>query len=323
MNPHVIIGDLLVTEEHKQIVELINLGGLCGVICLFGIMSNIINLIVFYRQGLNTTINISFFALAFSDLSCLLIEQWHIIVTFCQFSELPIVYYDFQYATGLWPHETFSRVTCSITVYITLERCLCVVFPLKIKKIFTLERTTAIIVSIYIVTLSSLIPLYTLSYIDWKFVPEQNKTLLGLIFINHEQMFTAINFTNAFFGVLSVSTVVLITMILICQLKAKSKWRKSANVQLKTSEALSNRDRTTVVMVVLIAIILIVCYTPSVILCVMTFCYLEFTVGGKYFNLFHVLWSAANVLENVNSSVNIFLYLKMSSKYRSTFKSLF
>lgn len=313
---------LHITERQQQIAELINLVGLCGLVSIFGTVANIINITVFYSQGLNTTINVSFFSLAVSDLACVLLQQWHILITLCQFTELPIVYTDFQYATALWPHETFTRVTCSITVFITLERCLCITFPLTIKKLITLGRTSAIIISIYTVTLLSWVPLYKSSYIEWRLFPERNQTLLGLIFIDHEHIFTAINFTNAFFGVLSVSVVVLLTVILIWQLKAKSKWRTSANVQQKNSDSLSNRDRTTVLMVVLIAIILIVCYTPSVILCVVTFCNPQFSIGGKYFSIYQVLWSTANVLENINSSVNIFLYFKMSSKYRSTFNIL-
>ncbi|CAG5124274.1 unnamed protein product, partial [Candidula unifasciata] len=52
-----------------EIVEFVNIVCLCGLVSMFGTVANIINLIVFYRQGLNTTINISFFALAVSDLS--------------------------------------------------------------------------------------------------------------------------------------------------------------------------------------------------------------------------------------------------------------
>lgn len=309
-------------DRYLQIVELVNLVGLCGIVTLFGIMANILNLIVFYRQGFNTTINISFFALAMSDLSCLLLQQWHVVITFWQFSELPIMFSEFQYATAAWPHETFTRVTFSITVYITVERSLCITFPLTIKKIITLKRTSAIIICIYIATLSSWGPLYASSNIDWKFFPDRNRSLLGLVFTNHEHMFAAVTITHAFFGVISIPIVVLATIILICQMKAKSAWRKSANVQQKNSDSLSSRDRKTIVMVILIDTILIVCYTPSVLLCLITFCNLEFTIGGKYFSLYQVLWSFAYVLENVNSSVNIFLYITMSSRYKSTFNTI-
>lgn len=312
-----------VTDRQQQIVELVNLVGLCGMLSLFGTVANIINLFVFYHQGLNTTVNISFFALAVSDLSCLVLQQCHIVVTLCRFSDLHIVYPDFQHATGSWPHETFLRVTCSITAYITIERCLCIVFPLTIKRVLTLKRATAIIIGIYIITLASWIPLYTTSYIDWKFFPSRNQTLLGLIFIDYEHIFTAINFTNAFFGVLSISVVEFVTMILIWQLREKSLWRKSANVQQKQSKSMSNRDKKAAVMVILIAIILIACYTPSVILCLVAFYYPEFGNGEKYLNIYQVSWSGAHVLENINSSVNIFLYLKMSTRYRTTFHSIF
>ncbi|CAG5135629.1 unnamed protein product [Candidula unifasciata] len=193
----------------------------------------------------------------------------------------------------------------------------------KIQKIITVKRTTSILAFIYILTLLSWVPLYSSSYLDWKFFPDRNQTLIGLIFINKEQLFTAVCFINAFFGVLSLLVIVIFTTILICQLKAKSEWRKSANVQKDKAESMSNRDKSTVVMVVLISVILIICYTPSIIISLVTYCYTEFSVEGTYFFLYQIVWSGAFVLENLNSSVNILLYLKMSSKYKAIFKNLF
>ncbi|CAG5118774.1 unnamed protein product, partial [Candidula unifasciata] len=106
--------------------------------------------------------------------------------------------------------------------------------------------------------------------------------------------------------------VVVFTTILILKLRKASVW-----------QSLSKRDKETLSMVALIAIILIICYTPSAVLCVLTVIEPEFSVGGKYFQTYQLFWTFAVVFENVNSSVNIFLYLKMSSKYRSTFRSLF
>lgn len=311
-------------ETPQHILELVNIIFLSGFISLFGICANIMNLIVFYQQGLNTTTNISLFALALSDLSCLVLQQWHIVVSLLRYTELPIMNEEFQFLTAIIPHETFSRVTCSITVFITAERCLCVVFPLSINKMITLKRATLAIVFIYITTLISWVPFYNAFYIDWRYYPDVNITLLGAAFTHLKRdVETVIYFTNVFFAVLSFVTVVIFTSILIFKLREVSAWRESANAQRKKSETVSNRDRRALTMVVMIAIVLVVCYMPSVVLCLVTVSEPEFSIGGKYFQIHQILWTFAVVFENINSSVNIFLYLKMSSKYRATFKTLF
>ncbi|BFZ05860.1 hypothetical protein BsWGS_08899 [Bradybaena similaris] len=188
----------------------------------------------------------------------------------------------------------------------------------------TLKRATSAIAFIYITTLISWVPFYNAFYIDWRFYPDVNRTLLGAAFTHLKRDVEAvIYFTNVFFAVLSFVTVVIFTSILLFKLREVSAWRVSVNAQQKKSETVSNRDRRALTMVVMIAIVLGVCYMPSVVLCVVTVSEPEFSIGGEYFQIHQILWTFAVVFENINSSVNIFLYLKMSSKYRATFKSLF
>ncbi|CAG5135628.1 unnamed protein product, partial [Candidula unifasciata] len=129
-------------------------------------------------------------------------------------------------------------------------------------------------------------------------------------------------FMHAIVVVASIISVVLFTIVLIVKLRVNSKWRKSMNSQQKQQASMTNKERTTIVMIVLIACMLLVCYTPTIILSLITFFEPDFSPGGKYVNLHYILWSFALLFETVNSSVNIFLYLKMSSNYRLYFYSL-
>lgn len=78
-------------------------------------------------------------------------------------------------------------------------------------------------------------------------------------------------------------------------------------------------------MVIVITTILLVCYTPSWVVAMVTFFEPEFSVRGRYYNVYYSysVWTFAQLLENINSSVNIFFYFKMSTKYRHTFLELF
>lgn len=314
----------IVNDSERQIISLIIYVFVCGVISLLGTIANIINLIIFYKQGLNTTINISFFAMAVSDLCSLIIQQWFNIFVNPLFenSDTPMIYTDVQYMTGGIPRETFARITCLITAYITAERCLCIAFPLHIKQMITCKRTTIVIASMYLLTFASGVPFYCTSSIGWNYYPHHNKTLLGLIVTRFsEATQAALYVVHAILGSVSFSAVIAFTCILIHKLGEKSNWRKEVNIQQEKS--ISSRDRTTITMVVLIASILIVCYTPAVLLCLTTFCEPEFSVGGKFYNLYYSMWAFAVLFESVNSSVNIFLYFKMSTNYRRSFREMF
>lgn len=76
-------------------------------------------------------------------------------------------------------------------------------------------------------------------------------------------------------------------------------------------------------MVVLISALFIACFVPiSIIFIAMCF-EPEFSVYGKYKDLLCVIGGLGFMLESINSSVNIFIYYYMSTKYRSIFREIF
>ncbi|CAL1543382.1 unnamed protein product [Lymnaea stagnalis] len=319
--------DILNASE-RQVYEVVNYVILGTIIGLFGIVSNIINIIIFYRQGFNNTVNISLFGLAISDLCSLLTLQWFNICVNPLFENaddaFPLVASEVIYLTAGIPHDCFARITCWITVYITGERCLCITLPLKIKQIITPRRTTVILVAIYVLMMASFTPEYVTAYIDWKFYPDKNRTLLGLVFTKERKSVEGLTFLMyGILGKLSFLAVILFTVILVLSLRRKTKWRKKSIFGNRQSEKISNRDKKTINMIILIALILIVCYTPGIILSMVTVFEPEFSIIGKYVNLFFAIWSFGFLFETINSSVNIFLFYKMSSKYRRSFNEMF
>lgn len=75
-----------------------------------------------------------FSGLAISDLGCLLTLIWsNISVTpGVVDADLPFDTIEVSYLVSGMPHYTFSRISCCITAIIVLERCLCIVAPLKV-----------------------------------------------------------------------------------------------------------------------------------------------------------------------------------------------
>lgn len=313
-------------DERRQIIQLVNYVILSGIISLFGTVSNVINLIIFYRQGLHTTINISFFALAVSDLCSLLLQQcFNVFVNpLFENSDVPVMPSGIQYIVAGVPRECFARITFLITVYITAERCFCISFPLHVKQMITPRRTVFIMSAIYCLTIVSIFPFYFSTYVTWIFYPKRNRTVIGLAFTDYRDVIDGVTLiVHAFVGMISFAAVVTFTSILIKNLSQKNSWRKTVTIDNGKTTSVTNRDRKTINMVVLIASILIVCYLPSILFFIVTFTEPEFNMGGKYSIEYINGWSIALLFEAVNSSVNIFLYFKMSSKYRKQFHLLF
>ncbi|CAL1530414.1 unnamed protein product [Lymnaea stagnalis] len=316
----------LLSDDTRHWFELINLVVLSSALALFGIATNIINVLVFYRQGLNTTVNISFTGLAVSDLCSLVTLLWFNICENPYFakSDVPMAASEFQHLTGGFPHACFTRITSWITTYIAAERCLCMAFPLRIKEIISPRKATAVIVTIYLWMMISLLPEYITVYIDWKWYPEVNKTLLGLKFTTDRHRVDGLSFLlYAVYMIISFFSVVVLTAILFSKLKRKIEWRHGKASSVKPSESLTRRDKKTMRMVVVIAGVLIVTFMPQVIIFTVGFIEPEFSVVGKYVNFFFMSWSFCFVFDAANSSVSIILYYTMSSKYRLTFHEIF
>lgn len=311
----------LLTDKQRETFDIVNFVVLCTMIGLFGITTNIINIIVFFKQGFTNTVNISFFSLAVSDLCCLVTLLW---VGLCLNPllanvGLPWNPSEFQYLTGAWPHIICGRITSYITAYVTVERCLCIIVPLKVKEIITPGRTALAVCLIYILNIFTLVPEYATSYFEWRFFPDTNRTLLTMAFTKSRQKVVGVVFfLSSVTGLTSFAVVVVFTAVLVLKLRHISKWRKDAVVGADNSGSLAGRDRKTMKMIVVISSILIVCYTPGTMITMATFLEPEFMLQRRYQNMCFAMWSVAFVFQAVNSSINIFLYYKMSTRYRET-----
>ncbi|CAL1529014.1 unnamed protein product, partial [Lymnaea stagnalis] len=316
----------LLTHDTRRIFEIINYVFLCSAIGLFGIVANIINIVVFYKQGLNNTVNITLTGLAVSDLCGLIILLWFDICVspLFEYLNVPVAPSEFQHLTGGWPRGCFSRVANWITVFITAERCLCITAPLKVKKIITPRRTTIALFVMLVITILPLIPEYLTAYLDWKFSEERNRTVLGLVFTAKRSEVEGLTFLIYFIYIfVAYFPLIFLTAFLSYKLKQKTKWRMASTSDAKQSETISSRDSKTINMVVAIAIVFIVFNAPSVILKLTGYVLPGFGVIGVYTNYFFVTWSFAYLFESISSSVDILFYYRMSSKYRKTFHEVF
>ncbi|XP_059147950.1 tachykinin-like peptides receptor 86C [Physella acuta] len=298
-----------------------------GVISFLGSIANVMVIVVFFKQGFSDSINISLLGLAVADLGSLLTLVW---MSICfnplfRYSGISFESIDIQYITAGWPHVCFARITSWITAFITLERCLCIATPHRVKQFLTPKRTLVIILLIYLFLFLSVAPVYYALRIGPHFDDSRNKTLDGLVYADDGTAVENVSFAISVFAQLSsCACVIICTVVLIINLTRKSQWR---NTSLETSSAkptMSNRDKRVVLMVASISCIFIACFLPSAInLILMLHFSPNYSIVGPYQNSFQVSWSILNTLEATNSSVSVLVYYKMSSKFRLVFRETF
>jgi hypothetical protein len=197
--------------------------------------------------------------------------------------------------------------------------------PLKVKTIITPFRTKVINVSIICSTIILFSPFYYGNRLEWSYNPIRNKTILGIVFTDDRETVDSISsfIHSVFMSSVFLLTVIVCTIILVVKLNKKTKWRTSSVAQASsTQDTAAMKDKKVVKMITLISTIFIICYTPPTIIFIFWVFVPEYNIDAELQNTFFVTWSIAFVLESFNSSVNIFVYYNMSSKFKVTFKHL-
>ena len=134
-------------------------------VAVLGMAGNILIIITYTEIGFTESINISYCALAISDALCVSIVTWNAVCFIPDFvrMELPFIPREMVVPTGGAGSDIFFQTTAWITAGISLERCLCVVYPFKIRAFVTRRRTLFAVITIFTVICVPLID-FNLSY---------------------------------------------------------------------------------------------------------------------------------------------------------------
>lgn len=198
--------------------------------------------------------------------------------------------------------------------------------PLKVKNIMTPLKTKFIIVAIFMAMLILFSPFYFVNRLEWKYNIILNRTLLTLVHSRHKVLVETITFPvhSVFVSVTALVSVAVCTVVLVVSLNKKTQWRSiNAVYNTLTPESTTVKEKKVVKMVIFISAIFVICYSPATLIFLIMACDPDFSFTGIYENLFYVIWAITLVLETVSSSVNIFVYMKMSTRFRTVFLETF
>ncbi|GFS07857.1 chemosensory receptor C [Elysia marginata] len=213
-------------------------------IVLLGLVSNVLNIVVFLKAGAKDNVTILLLSLAVSDFVFLFFNTpvvsgavLHALArSYIPFSQIFLLRF-FPY----WPAYNVYDLSTYITVSLGVMRCACVAMPLKFKLVFTKARTIRWVLFLVVLAVSLRIPVLSIHRISWRTDPETNISSPYLLAVNNRQMSRINDVLNR--GVVIYSTyITMVTCmcILTFKLYQASKMRRSCK-----AAATQSSDKTT------------------------------------------------------------------------------
>ena len=337
-NPLILSDRDIPNRTYSLIMEYTSYTMIC--IAAFGLVGNLLIIITYTSIGFSESINISYCALSISDMFCIIFLTWHAICFVPAFYDwdIPFEARKFVIPTGGHTSAIFLKTTAWITAYISLERCLCVVFPLRFKRIVSRKRTIVAIAAIISLTLLPLASIVFYTYVfDFVFDAAKNMTFLSAMYrksslsntltrVNYVYKLVFMNFTP--FGIILICAVVLAV-----QLSRSVSWRREMSLPITKPTGTSvasnekapkkhSKDMRTVRIVLAIALTFIFTGTLSTIRYIFAMTWSGFHPVGALANWFQTTTRLEFTLSLINSSVNFIIYYRMGTKFRDTVKRL-
>ncbi|KAK0065674.1 growth hormone secretagogue receptor type 1 [Biomphalaria pfeifferi] len=327
-------NDLAVTSAINDGVYSLSMQLLHVVMFIFslsGMLTNIINVMVFVKQGVTSdSITFSFFTMSLSDLlSSVLLLPWPL----CTFmdslksTKSKNCYTITALATSN-PHAIFTKLTCLIQTYISAERAFCVVFPLHVKSVIKTKNT----VIINLILCCAIFIIYVPYYGEAKFVWERDAENSTVVLWYETRQGKALHSLIYIIGGLIMPNVAIVlnslaTVIIVTRLNLNRQWRQKLSSAQSASDTkfqvMSSKSLEVSKTVTVITTMYIVTFVCGQLTAMTAFALPEVTMEGTNEHLYYVVYALRFDTDAFHASVNMFFYLKMSSKYREVFNTIF
>lgn len=337
---------VLIDDRIKNIVFDVLVIGAGTLISLFGIVSNIINIVVYLKLGVKDSATVQFLSLSASDcVFSVLVLMSSVSIFFSQIKpDLTMVdSISFMHLVSATREKAYAVSMCIIFI-MSLERCFCVAYPFTIKLIFTRARSALIISCLSIIFVVVLIPEYLTKGLTWTYNNKLNTTRLMYWSTRDHRAAIEVGKHAILSGLLPLGSGVTVTictlyMISVMQTSNKFRLRTVAGIRheassmekyipkgIKSSEPNTHRskaDARVTRTVIAVDIVFILCNIPKcivvshsvVVLYIPDFSLL---VEGRYQNLVSLLFTITFVFEALNAASTFIIYFLFSTKFKTT-----
>ncbi|XP_070194100.1 probable G-protein coupled receptor frpr-1 [Littorina saxatilis] len=294
-----------------------------------GVVLNLLNCVVYAKLGLRDRINLLLFSLAVADGA----------VSVCMLLYTLEVCSSLFLDGGIQPHcpilsavtnnggatlYSFTYVSGFVSTLIACERCLCITFPFKAKRLLR-TSTAGVVVLFATVVLFSLHYFISEKYkLRCEYVPSIRASVpvyFASQFYRDHSTFVDILNVIVFGSTLPFSFVIattITTVVTAVKLRRAATWRQST-----ATVTMGTKDVALTKMLVAVSCLFVVCNLPNIMIRTTPLFMSEFRIGGKKQNLLLLCVSVLYCFNTLNSSLNFFFYYTMGSKFRATLRGMF
>ncbi|KAK3800922.1 hypothetical protein RRG08_060267 [Elysia crispata] len=230
---------------------------------LAGLPTNVLNLLIFRTLGLDSSININFFALSTADFVCALlyIIEALILLDLSQILQLPMDLTDLEYLVASLG-ASVSSFGSWVTAIISVERCCCILLPVRVKHIFTRKLTVCLIVGMLVVQLVTLTASFSMMRLVLIRSPLGDRPKVGLADAATVStlLVTLFFWGSSFPAFVCFALIVVSTIFLAITLRQRERWLQTLPGQRNEN---IEKNKKLVATVVAISAIYIACFLPG------------------------------------------------------------
>lgn len=310
------------------------------IVSVFGVATNLINICIFWKLDLRDSMSINVFALSMADFLTTFLNTAACLclATDILFPAGKVNTWSMGYVTFAWIENALYMSSCWITAVIAIERCFCVVFPFKVKQIFTRSGSVVAVLIIYTVHIVLYVPMFLIHKISWPElcpmkivncnITNTKVRIFTMLFDGETEKFDKIFDTTVTLALNDVSFIVAIgcTIYMSYKLKVSSKIRGAKCAELadvpSQRSKLSNKERKLVKVALALVTTLLACSLPRVLVVSA-----QSSIPNGHITplpwFINIMWAVAYIFTTIGCSITIFLYLSLNSNYRVVFKQLF
>ncbi|KAK3758588.1 hypothetical protein RRG08_041238 [Elysia crispata] len=331
----------IVSDDIREAFELIVGYWLVFFLSSLGVVTNSLTMIVFVRQGFRDSVNVSLFSIAVWDqVKCLagVIYRLHRPIGLVR----PVWGINWKWMS--WPYLIYlpifsGYVSYALATYVSIERCLSVSIPFKVKSLITPPITASFMVGLSLVIFGSFSPMFFIYTIEYTFNPFYNASIArvtpGNLFYARDGLISKIyKFLGIFYPAIFCTIMISTSAIIVFHLRksaenfdkmkgGKSTADEAAGESSRTSTTLTPREVKVTKMLLVIILVYLMDFFPRLCKYTASLIEPEFFAYRKYHNLMLVMSNVMWILDFINASVNFFIFMGMSTNFKKTFYIIF
>ncbi|GFS00259.1 peptide receptor GPCR [Elysia marginata] len=305
-----------------------------------GVVTNSLVMIVFLRQGFRDSVNVSLFSIAVWDqVKCLA----GVIFRLDKPIGLVNPVWGINWKWTSWPYLIYlpifsGYVSYALATYVSIERCLSVSIPFKVKSLITPQLTASFMIVLSLLVFGSFSPVFFIYTVEYNYSPIYNASLasvtLAKLYYAHDEIISKLyKFLGIFYPSVFCTVMVTTSAIIVFHLRKsaenfdKDAGSKSSTTAVggftRTSSNMTPREAKVTKMLLVIIFIYLMDFFPRLCKYVASLIEPEFFAYRKYHNLMLVMSNTVWVLDFINASGNFFIFMGMSTNFRKTFYLIF